>query len=596
MAEIIKFSDIVASQKSQQMAVDADQLQELTRAVVIQAKSQAANQEEFIQDLNESLKQGFEKVTGELKTISKIQARLGSAAEQGSKYTPLSAMDQIKGGIKEMKSVEGWIDVEKSSGLIGNALKRRKARKEFINEQMEMDTSLEGTDDEKKAILTERFKEVEKLRSRASDASSKIEQLRAKGYTEEQIERSAAGKDLRQIDQEMQQADPLYKEKNIDVSNNKVGTSTSEETQQDALKVQLDTAKENTKIETDTLVVLREQKQVLTKIEANTKAFLEKQYTGDASADGDINLTSLPGKGGALASGAKIALSGAKTVAGKVAPYAIPAAIAYGAANALDYGAGALGVGKDKEGNVIQVDAEQDDDNWQKMTVLQKMQSGIARGIEKTGSFVGLGNMARQAQANRIKSETEYFNKAPGSSASVGPATETTSSVGPATETTTFNELDLARSDPKLYQEFKARRDELFQENFDKRKSKLGPNASQQSLDMNQRAAETYSNIVAKKEFAERASKLKPTSPEPMQATPSDLSPANGRSTAAAVEQGTIEVEQARDAATSPGNTIINAPQSTNINNSTVSSGGKPVTRNTDSTVADLNRSRYRFA
>ena len=98
--------------------------------------------------------------------------------------------------------------------------------------------------------------------------------------------------------------------------------------------------------------------------------------------------------------------------AGKAAlPYAAAAGVAVAGGAAVDYGLGKLGVGKDKEGNDLKVDTAQDDANWAKMSTGQKIQSGLARGIEKTGSALFLGNLSKEAQATRIKKETDYLNK-----------------------------------------------------------------------------------------------------------------------------------------------------------------------------------------
>ena len=80
-----------------------------------------------------------------------------------------------------------------------------------------------------------------------------------------------------------------------------------------------------------------------------------------------------------------------------------------GAGAAVDYGLGELGVGKDEEGNDLQVDEKQDDENWDKMTVGEKIQSGMARGVEKVGSSLFLGNIANEAKSERIKNETKYL-------------------------------------------------------------------------------------------------------------------------------------------------------------------------------------------
>lgn len=80
-----------------------------------------------------------------------------------------------------------------------------------------------------------------------------------------------------------------------------------------------------------------------------------------------------------------------------------------GVGAAVDYGVGKLGVGKDEDGNDLQVDEKQDDENWDKMTVGEKIQSGMARGVEKVGSSLFLGNIANEAKSERIKNETKYL-------------------------------------------------------------------------------------------------------------------------------------------------------------------------------------------
>ena len=72
--------------------------------------------------------------------------------------------------------------------------------------------------------------------------------------------------------------------------------------------------------------------------------------------------------------------------------------------------AGKMGVGKDKEGNDLKIDEAQDDKNWDKMSVGQKMVSGIGRGIEKAGdvlTFGTLSNTVRKARYDRIDAETK---------------------------------------------------------------------------------------------------------------------------------------------------------------------------------------------
>jgi hypothetical protein len=52
---------------------------------------------------------------------------------------------------------------------------------------------------------------------------------------------------------------------------------------------------------------------------------------------------------------------------------------------------------------------KQDDANWEKMTLSEKFQSGLARGLEKGARAVGADFVANEGQKNRVKSETEYL-------------------------------------------------------------------------------------------------------------------------------------------------------------------------------------------
>lgn len=86
------------------------------------------------------------------------------------------------------------------------------------------------------------------------------------------------------------------------------------------------------------------------------------------------------------------------------------AGVAAGGA-AVDWVAGQFGVGKDAEGKPLKIDEKQDEANWNRMSTWEKMQSGLARGIEKVGGAFFMDNMANQARSERIAKETAYLNK-----------------------------------------------------------------------------------------------------------------------------------------------------------------------------------------
>lgn len=122
--------------------------------------------------------------------------------------------------------------------------------------------------------------------------------------------------------------------------------------------------------------------------------------------------------GGGLAS---LAGGGRGRLLGRVAG---TAALAIGGGMAIDAGASALGVG----GN--QIDARQDEENWQRMSFGQRLESGAARTIETIGGLFGLSSFVNEAQAARIRNETAYFAGRP-------PATPTAPAAGgqPAAQT-----------------------------------------------------------------------------------------------------------------------------------------------------------------
>lgn len=107
----------------------------------------------------------------------------------------------------------------------------------------------------------------------------------------------------------------------------------------------------------------------------------------------------------ALGAGRSALQMGGRALATPVGATLAAGAAMYGVGRAVDYGAGKLGVGKDAKGEDVKADTKTDDANWNRMKWYQKAESGMARGIEKVGGLVA-PNMARQAQADRIRDET----------------------------------------------------------------------------------------------------------------------------------------------------------------------------------------------
>ena len=92
---------------------------------------------------------------------------------------------------------------------------------------------------------------------------------------------------------------------------------------------------------------------------------------------------------------------------------AVAAATTIGGGLALNYGltkgADAITEAAGADTNVTPEMEAQDQANWDKASFFEKAQSGVARGIEGVGGFLGADKTVAAAKAARIKSETEYL-------------------------------------------------------------------------------------------------------------------------------------------------------------------------------------------
>lgn len=189
-------------------------------------------------------------------------------------------------------------------------------------------------------------------------------------------------------------------------------------------------------------------------------------------------------KGGAAAAG-RLAMSAAPTLAA--------GAVAVAGGAALDYGLGKAGVGKDVQGNDIQVNEQQDEANWQKMTVGQKIQSGFARGIEKIGDALFLGNMARQARADRVKKETDYLQN---NTKEVVKSNEASTNNQKDSMDIQFSESKFAQNDPENYKKFVEFRTKKAEEIYSKKSEKFTDKTSESRISFTKQVSQD----LAKKE------------------------------------------------------------------------------------------------
>jgi hypothetical protein len=127
----------------------------------------------------------------------------------------------------------------------------------------------------------------------------------------------------------------------------------------------------------------------------------------------------IKGIGSNVAQGAKGLFSGGGNLikgalGGISAGGAVAAATTIGGGLALNYG---LTKGADAITEAAGADTDyspemqaQDDANWEKASLFEKIQSAPARGIEKAADFLGAEKTAAAAKVSRTKSETEYLN------------------------------------------------------------------------------------------------------------------------------------------------------------------------------------------
>lgn len=121
--------------------------------------------------------------------------------------------------------------------------------------------------------------------------------------------------------------------------------------------------------------------------------------------------TAIPGllstAGGALGNAARVGAN-YLPAAGSAAKMAASGGVMMAGGAAVDSALGAMGVG----GN--EIDTTQDDKNWERASVWEKIQSAPARGIEKLGGSIFLDNIANEARQKRITSETEHLDSKEG--------------------------------------------------------------------------------------------------------------------------------------------------------------------------------------
>ena len=375
----------------------------------------------------------------------------------------------IFGGLKDLFSSSPMKDFKLEDiderSLFGGVIKRRMAERQYAEDQLSMIKTTKGNiqeDIQKQAKYQdeqgqfseklfrqrkiEQFRQQNAIRGEISKTMEEIDRLKHdEGYTDEQIKKTGLYKTLHRQEARLSLVDPDRFGKEVRAAKRKdyeqqLAERTGSITPKDISSVSptspiSDTLEKSSvnisEKESEQMLVVSQQTDLLKRIEENTrslkgldailKSAMDKIGTASGGGSGDGGSIDLGGLGGlgdgpgprrdsrgrGIGSKLKQLGKGAIQLGSKGArmalPYALPAAIAYGAARTLDYGASTLGIGD------VEIDETQDEANWQKMSTGQKIGSGIARGFESVGSFLGLESFAKEAEASRIEKETKML-------------------------------------------------------------------------------------------------------------------------------------------------------------------------------------------
>jgi hypothetical protein len=378
----------------------------------------------------EKLSSNLENLADVIKEQTKVALKNGFGAE-----TANNIQENNVGRVKEQEKSSGlrnYLIGNTKGGIIDKILTKREEKKALVKERQEFVKGAISNDprsialknlkgeDYAKADAEKRFAEVKAKESDVTAAKARIDASKNAGYTPKK-------KDLETLDKqtkELAELDPRIKSQFKANAKEKLTKNIipqgADESIQEAAKVKADSDNKIASLEgaelSNELVIgqtLKEsldvQKQMLDAIKENGAAGGNSLLESAADLAGDLGGKKVLKGGGKLLSraGGMLKAAGSTAIGSAAITYAGAAAGGY----AVDAGMGALGVGKDKEGKDLQIDENKDDTNWKKMSLGEKAQSGMARGVEKLGKLFFLDNLSREAQADRIKNESAYFDK-----------------------------------------------------------------------------------------------------------------------------------------------------------------------------------------
>lgn len=301
--------------------------------------------------------------------------------------------------------------------------------------------------DETLALGRDKYSQTKNAQQELSSAREDISAVEKRGFKATDTEQSrldAAQANLAAVDPRVKEAEQNLKEikkeevRASEKENDDNVTSSSEAMSKslednnviikellDTTKQQLDSVKKiSESIAPKEPVDLDLQYQPVTKkLDELITTVKEKEFTAPAAGGGvldsakDLKGLMDVGKGklgGKIAQGGRLGGNIFKGAGGLFsAGGAVAAATTIGGGLALNYGltkgADAITEAAGADTNVTPEMEAQDEANWNKASFGEKIQSGLARGIEHVGSFLGADKTVAAAKAARIKSESEYL-------------------------------------------------------------------------------------------------------------------------------------------------------------------------------------------
>lgn len=139
-----------------------------------------------------------------------------NAREQAGQFKP-TMKESIVGGFKKLGTLEGWFDTSaerRDKGtLIDNAIMRKKEKRDYMNEQSQMNPTASGDPAKDKERFGKQYEVVNRYRDEAGQSIQQVDELKKKGFTEDQIARTGAYDKISRAEKMVAVADPLVRER-----------------------------------------------------------------------------------------------------------------------------------------------------------------------------------------------------------------------------------------------------------------------------------------------------------------------------------------------------------------------------------------------